>query len=118
MNQQLGQLAEDRALDYLIQQGLQLVMRNYTCPLGEIDLIMKDRIYLVFIEVRSRKNPRFGGGIVSITYAKKQKILKTTAHYLMKQGRRVQLPLRFDVVSMEGHLGQITWIKDAFGADY
>ncbi len=118
INQQVGQFAEDKALDYLSKQGLQLVRRNYNCSLGEIDLIMQDKDSLVFIEVRSRSNPRFGGGIVSITYAKKQKILKAALHYLSNNSFQDQFPLRFDVVSLDGPSGQMTWLKDAFGADY
>ncbi|WP_173238587.1 YraN family protein [Legionella antarctica] len=118
MTQQTGRVAEEKALNYLVDKGLKLVMRNYTCRLGEIDLIMRDKEYLVFIEVRSRTSMSFGGGMASITYAKRQKIIKTTSHYIMKNKMQDKCPLRFDVVSIDGASGVITWIKDAFGADY
>jgi putative endonuclease len=118
ITQQTGHAAEEKALKYLSDKGFKLVTRNYTCRLGEIDLIMRDKNYLVFIEVRSRTNPSFGGGIASITYAKRQKIIKTTSHYIMKNQLQDKFPLRFDVVSIDGASGAITWIKDAFGADY
>lgn len=118
MTQQTGQIAEERALEYLTVKGLKLVTRNYTCRLGEIDLIMRDMDYLVFIEVRSRINTNFGGGVASITYAKRQKIIKTTSHYMIKNQLHDKFPLRFDVISIDGEAGSITWIKDAFGADY
>lgn len=116
--QQTGRVAEEKALEYLQKQNLQLIMRNYNCRLGEIDLVMRDGSCLVFIEVRSRTNLCFGGGIASITYAKKQKIIKSAYHYIMKHKLESQCPLRFDVVSIDGKLGEITWLKDAFGADY
>lgn len=116
--QQSGQVAEEKALEYLLKKNLQLVTRNYNCRLGEIDLVMREGSYLVFIEVRFRTNSSFGGGIASITYAKKQKIIKTAYHFIMKYKLESQCPLRFDVVSIDGQLGEITWLKDAFGADY
>ncbi|KTD69456.1 hypothetical protein Lste_2614 [Legionella steelei] len=92
--------------------------QNYSCRLGEIDLIMRDQEELVFIEVRSRVSAQFGGGIASVTYAKKQKILKTATYYLLKHKKYDQFALRFDVVSIDGTSATINWIKDAFGADY
>ncbi len=118
LTQEAGQLAEQKALDYLITQGLKLVDRNYFCRLGEIDLIMREKDYLVFIEVRSRTNRQFGDGIASITYAKRQKIIKTTAYYLLKNNIQDQYPIRFDVISIDGPSGIITWLKDAFNTDY
>lgn len=118
MTQKEGQLAEQKALDYLMNQGLKLVTRNYRCRLGEIDLVMNDPVYLVFIEVRSRVHTAFGGGVASITYAKRQKIIKTTSHYLLTHKIRAQQPIRFDVVSIDGHYGTLEWIKDAFNTDY
>ena len=118
ITQQTGQVAEEKALDYLTDKGLKLVIRNYTCRLGEIDLIMRDKEYLVFIEVRSRVSIRFGGGAASITYAKRQRIINTTSHYLIKHQLHDKYPLRFDVISIDGRSGSISWLKDAFGADY
>jgi putative endonuclease len=113
-----GHIAEQKALAYLLEQGLKFVGQNYSCRLGEIDLIMREGTHLVFIEVRSRSNQNFGGGLASITYAKRQKIIKTTSHYLMKHKLYERFPIRFDVISIDGSSGLITWLKDAFNADY
>ncbi|WP_058511736.1 YraN family protein [Legionella steelei] len=118
MTQEKGRIAEEKALAYLKKQGLKLMTQNYSCRLGEIDLIMRDQEELVFIEVRSRVSAQFGGGIASVTYAKKQKILKTATYYLLKHKKYDQFALRFDVVSIDGTSATINWIKDAFGADY
>lgn len=115
---QAGLVAEDKALDYLNTQGLTLVTRNFNCRVGEIDLIMRDKNYLVFIEVRARASQNFGGGIASITHTKRQKIIKTSYYYMIKHKIADKFPLRFDVISLDGKTGIITWIKDAFGADY
>lgn len=113
-----GRAAEDKALNYLTQQGLKLVARNFNSYVGEIDLIMRDNDYLVFIEVRKRSSTRFGSGIESITYTKRQKIIKTSDYYMIKNKLQDKFPLRFDMLSLDGKSEAITWIKDAFGADY
>ncbi|WP_026253892.1 YraN family protein [Legionella shakespearei] len=118
MTQQAGQQAEQKALHYLLGQGLKLVTRNYSCRMGEIDLIMKDGAHLVFIEVRSRSNMNFGDGAMSITYAKRQKIIKTTSFYMIKHNIQEKFPIRFDVIAINGKSGAMSWIKDAFNVDY
>ncbi|MGD9096146.1 MAG: YraN family protein, partial [Chromatiales bacterium] len=55
-----GRRAELLARDFLRQQGLKPVDQNWSCRHGEIDLIMRERDVLVFVEVRFRKNSRFG----------------------------------------------------------
>ena len=56
-----GNEFERRAERYLLEQGLRLLVRNYQCKLGEIDLVMSKGPDLVFVEVRYRKNSLFGG---------------------------------------------------------
>jgi putative endonuclease len=118
ITQEKGRIGEEQALAYLIAQGLQLVTQNYHCRLGEIDLIMRDEEYLVFVEVRARVSSIFGGGLGSITYAKRQKIIKSASYYTMTHKKQSQLAMRFDVVSIDGKSANITWLKDAFGVDY
>lgn len=118
ITQEAGQRAEERALDYLKKQGFKLVTQNYYCRFGEIDLIMRDKDYLVFIEVRLRTGASYGDGAASITYAKRQKIIKATSHYIMRYKIQEKHPIRFDVISIDGTTGAINWLKDAFGVNY
>ncbi len=118
MSQQLGFAAEDNARNYLGAHGLTWVESNYRCRLGEIDLIMRDKGYLVFIEVRSRASSAYGGAVQSITHSKRQKLLKTATFYLQTKKLYDKQPSRFDVVSLDGVPPQITWIKNAFGVDF
>ncbi|MFN3398322.1 MAG: YraN family protein [Sulfurimicrobium sp.] len=108
----LGQEAENLAATFLQRQGLKLVARNYRCRMGEIDLVMNDRGTLVFVEVRLRKNPRFGGAGASITAHKQSKLIRAAQHYLQQQS--LQPPCRFDAVLLDG--GNMEWVKDAFDA--
>jgi len=108
-----GKLAEEMAADYLQLRGLRLLERNYSCRLGEIDLILADGPALVFAEVRLRRNLDYGGAAASITAAKRQRILRAARHYLSGRPER---PCRFDVLLLDAlDPGRIEWIKDAFG---
>jgi putative endonuclease len=108
-----GKLAEALAADYLQARSLRLLERNYSCRLGEIDLILADGPALVFVEVRLRRNLDYGGAAASITAAKRQRILRAARHYLSGRPER---PCRFDVILLDAlDPGRIEWIKDAFG---
>ena len=107
-----GAEAEDLALTYLQGQGLRLKARNYTCRLGEIDLVLLDGATLVFVEVRQRSHRTFGGAAESITARKRDKLIATARHFLARQ--RSLPPCRFDAVLVDGE-GRIEWIRDAFG---
>ena len=118
MSQKAGFLAEQHALEYLTSKGLKWVVSNYRSKLGEIDIIMRDGEYLVFVEVRARTSTAFGGAIASVTYSKQQKILKTASLYLLANKLHDKQAIRFDVVSIEGAPPKITWLKNAFGSDF
>ena len=105
-----GKAAEDAAAAYLTGQGLRLVERNWRCKGGEIDLIMRDGNALVFVEVRLRRDGRFGGAAASITAAKQGRLVHAARLYLA--GLAYPPPCRFDAVLIEA--GRLSWLKDAF----
>jgi putative endonuclease len=108
----IGLLGEQQACQFLEARGLKLLARNYRCLFGEIDLVMRDKEEVVFVEVRKRKTNRFGSPIESITLAKQRKIIKTALQYLQKMYCFGDIQYRFDVVGITGE--EIEWIKDAF----
>lgn len=114
MSLKSGFVAEEAARDYLVHQGLQWVESNFRCRLGEIDLIMRDKEYLVFVEVRARASSSHGGALESITYHKQKKLLKTASFYLLTRRLQDKNPARFDVVGFEGRPPQLIWICNAF----
>lgn len=118
MSQKTGFLAEQQARDYLVDNGLNWITSNYRCRWGEIDLIMRDKNHLVFVEVRARASEEFGGAIGSITLHKQKKIIKTAMHYMMTKKLYDSCAGRFDVVSLQGASSSVEWIKNAFGMDY
>ena len=118
MSLKIGSIAEQQARAYLIAQGMRWVSSNFRCSMGEIDLIMRDDSYLVFVEVRARTSTDFGGAVASVTYSKQKKLLKAASLYLMINKLYDKQPTRFDVLGIEGMPANITWIKNAFGSDY
>ncbi|MEM1243511.1 MAG: YraN family protein [Pseudomonadota bacterium] len=112
----IGKNAEISAKAFLQQQGLQPIAENFRCKRGEIDLIMRDKACLVFIEVRYRKNANFGGAKASIDYHKQQKIITAAQYYLQTKKLTHQCQCRFDVVCMDQQQ-KIDWIKNAFYAE-
>lgn len=122
----LGTQIEELVCNYLQQQKLKLVARNYSCRWGEIDLIMQDKSTLVFIEVRYRQYRNFGSSLESVNLIKQNKIIKTAEYYLLSQQLTEKIACRFDVVgvkpTMQKLLGniskldsaQVEWIENAF----
>lgn len=113
----IGEKAERLAQKYLEQKGLTLITNNYHCHRGEIDLIMDDGNFLVFIEVRYRKNDTYGSAAESITRVKQSRLLATANHYLQNEKLYRDNSCRFDVITVSGQYNpQIEWIKNAFQA--
>jgi putative endonuclease len=113
----LGDIGEDKALEFLTQQGLNLIERNFHSRFGEIDLIMHEKAYLVFIEVRSRKNMGFGSALESITISKQQKLRKAADYFFLSNSQYKKVLARFDVLIVPTnryHKESINWIKNAF----
>jgi len=114
-----GDRAESLALEHLQRHGLALVCRNYRVARGprarggEIDLILRERDgTVVFVEVRLRASPTFGGALASVTARKQQRLVLAARHYLAGLARLP--PCRFDVVAFDGVAVQ--WVRGAFEA--
>lgn len=117
-----GLAQEACAARYLGQQGLQLIESNFSCRVGEIDLIMKDGDTLVFVEVRYRTRADFMDPVTSVDYRKQKKLLRSAATYLKYRGLTDRVPCRIDVlgISRNPDHGENAyhWIKDAIQAHY
>ncbi|HEY9198932.1 MAG TPA: YraN family protein [Gammaproteobacteria bacterium] len=110
-----GAHAEELACRFLLRQGLRLIARNYRCRRGEIDLIMQDAGNLVFVEVRYRRQSRYGSGLESVDRNKQRRISLCAAHYLQHHPHQAGRPARFDVIAV-GPDGAVDWIRNAFYA--
>ncbi|MDR1662096.1 MAG: YraN family protein [Azoarcus sp.] len=111
-----GFLAEERAIHWLVKQGLELVARNVRCRGGEIDLICLERDTLVFAEVRLRTDKRYGGALESITAGKRRRIAFAARWWLAAQGAAHRhRACRFDAVLFDdADADSPQWIRGAF----
>jgi len=113
-----GKTVEDYCANWLEQQGLQILKQNFSCKLGEIDIIAQDGEQISFVEVRYRKQGTFGGAAASVDRGKRKKLTNTANFFLQTHSQFALKPCRFDVLAVAGSPGQykVNWIKNAFYA--
>jgi len=109
-----GQRGERQAEVFLKKNGLKLVARNWQCRHGEIDLVMHDREFLVFVEVRLRTPRGFANSAESVDVFKQRKLIQAASYFLASTPLWQSWPCRFDVVGIEGDTGELAWIDHAF----
>lgn len=107
----LGRIGERKATKFLKKKGFKIIEKNYTTRFGEIDLIGLYGDFLVFIEVKTRTNKRFGEASEAVDL-KKQERYKKSATLFILANRDITLQPRFDVVEVYPDL--INHIEDAF----
>jgi len=97
----IGNAMETLACKFLEDHQLICVERNFSCRLGEIDLIMRDTSSntLVFVEVRFRANAKRGNATESVNWKKQQKLRRTALHYLQKKAN-ASTRARIDVIGI------------------
>ena len=119
MSRAKGLEYEDLAAQYLEKQGLTILERNYQCRQGEIDIVAKNREFVIFIEVKYRKNNRFGEPFAFVDTKKQRRLIKTALHFSQQKGLHEKYPMRFDVISIQPQDTQfdIQWLKNAFTTD-
>lgn len=114
----LGQWGEEQVAEKLRREGWTIVVRNFRCRMGELDIVAKNERYLAFVEVKLRKNDQFGSACEAVTPAKQRKLRAAAQFYLMS--RPTTLQPRFDVAEVYAPLGvrtekpDIYYIENAF----
>ena len=113
-----GAWGEALAAEFLKKKHYTLVAAGYYCRFGEIDLIVKDRNYLVFVEVKLRKNDKFARAHEYVDRKKQDRLRTTASLYLSENPTKLQP--RFDVIEIYAPYGtatqnpQIHHLEDAF----
>ena len=107
----LGNKGENMALKYLKSKGYKIIEQNFTCMLGEIDIMARHDGFLVFVEVKTRTSNMFGRPAEAVDYRKQEKIRKIALYYQRVKGLFSE-PVRFDVVEVLGD--EINLIDGAF----
>lgn len=108
----VGTAYEKQAGVYLAEHGYEILEYNFRCRMGEIDIIARDGEYLVFVEVKYRKDTSRGNPLEAIDIKKQRIISKVASYYCLTHGYGETMSCRFDVVAMLGK--QTTLIKNAF----
>jgi len=101
-----GAWGEAIAADYLRKKHYQLVAAGYHSRFGEIDLIVKDRKFLVFVEVKLRKSAGFAAAKEFVDRYKQDKLRVTASIYLSQNPTKLQP--RFDVIEIYAPNGELT----------
>lgn len=114
-----GARVEAAARTLLLRAGLRELALNAHFRLGELDLVMRDGDALVFVEVRYRRDPRFGGGAASVDARKRRRIAAAAQAFLLAHPAWADAPCRFDVIEADGDPAapRLHWLKDAFRLD-
>ena len=116
-NKEIGNIGESMAENFLIKNGYIILDKNFSCKLGEIDIIGKDGNIISFVEVKSRFGNLYGSPGESVNLSKQYKIYKTAQLYILKK-KLNKFYFRFDVIEIIfNHYNDnysIKLIKDAF----
>lgn len=117
--QRLGLRAENAAAAYLQAQGALILLRNYRCRCGELDIVAQQGASeLAIIEVRTRSSNAYGGAAASVDARKRQRLIRAAQRLLQQRRDLAGLRVRFDVIVVSDPFGEahIEWIKHAFSA--
>ena len=114
---ELGAYGEKKTAEFLRRKGYRIVESNYSCRFGEIDIIASKDAYIVFVEVKLRKNAEFAEAREFVNYSKQRKIIKTAQLWLSLNNCLLQP--RFDVVEVYAPQGSsgpvsINHLENAF----
>ncbi len=117
-NIKIGQEAEATAVSFLKKKGFKILYKNYRTPVGEIDIIAKEKDTIVFIEVKARTSTYYGLPKEAVTAKKQQQIIKTALWYLKEKQLHNKSKIRFDVIAilLTNNKTKIEHIKEAFQA--
>lgn len=114
----LGAWGESLAAQYLRKKHYHIIAMNYRCRFGEIDLVVCNRRYLVFVEVKLRKSDHFAAAAEFVDYYKQNRLRTTAEMYLSENPTKLQP--RFDVIEIYAPQGtetrdpEIHHLEDAF----
>jgi putative endonuclease len=104
----LGREGEAMAADWYTDHGYQVVVANWRCRDGEIDLIVRRARLFVFCEVKTRSSTAFGAPIEAVTRTKQMRLRRLAAKWLEEDCPLHPSAVRFDVVSILGGVIEVT----------
>jgi len=111
---EFGRISEDRAVAYLMARGYTIRDRNWRLGHKEIDIVAQKNGVLVIVEVKARRDDRFGDPVDAVTNDKIRRLVQAAHAYV--RYHRISWPVRFDVIAITGEPGNqaVEHIEDAF----
>ena len=101
----LGARGEQIAAAYLTDLGFRVIDRNWRCRQGELDIVARDGVALVFCEVKTRRGTGYGHPVEAVTAAKRKRLRLLAQRWLSAHEEHAP-DLRFDVVGVLVRAGQ------------
>ncbi len=95
----VGRYGEDLATRRLIDDGWDVLDRNWRCPFGEVDIVARDGAELVFVEVKTRRSDAFGGALAAVTPHKVRRLRRLAAEWAARH-EGGWAALRIDVIGV------------------
>jgi putative endonuclease len=114
-----GEEGENLACRHLQQRGFEILDRNFRCQSGEVDVVARDGPATVFVEVKERHGRSHGEGYEAVTFGKRKRLIRAARLYAASHGL-TEMPIRFDVVSVEWLNADTPVVRhdeDAFDSD-
>ena len=111
---QFGQRGEDLAVEFLMEEGYEILDRNWHFGHTEVDIIARDGSTLVITEVKTRSGNTYGEPSVAVDFRKQRILIFAAERYLF--GHQLDLEVRFDIISIIIERGRtvLEHIKEAF----
>ncbi len=98
----IGRVMEQKAVSYLENSGYQILQQNFSCKMGEVDIIAMHDDVLVFVEVKYRATKAFGHPFAAVDHKKQKRICNVAAYFVYTHRQYAKSDIRFDVVSITG----------------
>jgi uncharacterized protein (TIGR00252 family) len=99
----MGIWGEEVAAEYLRDQGYFILERDWHSGHRDIDIIARNDDYIVFVEVKTRRNTDFGTPEQAVDWKKRRNLRRAITHYV--NYRKIDAPIRFDIITIVGTLG-------------
>jgi putative endonuclease len=109
-----GKKGEDLATEFLIEEGYEILERNWRFKHIEVDIMARDQNTLIIAEVKTRTGNSYGEPYTAVDYRKQRYLIFAAERYLFSNN--LDLEVRFDIISiiMDGNRPVIEHIKEAF----
>jgi putative endonuclease len=119
----LGDLGEQKAVEYLLEQGFVILERNYRAGHGEIDIVAQEGEYLVFVEVKTCHSTSFGEPEAWVTPLKQKRMISAARKYRIHH-QVWDADCRYDIIAFRfandkmliNHIRDAFWVNE--GNDY